>query len=56
MIIVENDKGVLSFSVYSLGVFACLVLILDQDHLGVSGYTWVPCVDTFGYYGKSITE
>ena len=56
LIIIKIIKEVLSFRVYSRGVFACVVLILGQADLAVIGYIWVPCFDTSGYYGESIAE
>ena len=56
MIIIKIIRQVLSFRVYSPGVFACVVMIVGQDDLAEIDSFWVLCCDTSGYYGESVAE
>ena len=56
MIIIKIVREVLSFIVYSLGVFAYVVLSLGQDNLAEIDGVWVLCFDISGYYGESVAE
>ena len=56
MILIKDIKEILSFRVYSLDVFACVVKILGQGDRAEIDNVWVPCSDISGCYGESAAE